>query len=208
MRSLVVIGGGGHAKVLIEALLSLGVSVSGYTDLEKGDPIQGVCYWGTDDQILRHNADKIQLVNGVGMVKSSQRRADIFRRFKQLGYSFATVIHNSAVIARGVELGEGVQIMAGAIVQPGCNIGANSIINTRAAVDHDAHIGENVHIAPGATLSGGVVVEDGAHVGTGATIIQNIRIGANSTVGAGAVVIKNIPPNVTVIGVPARILNS
>jgi acetyltransferase-like isoleucine patch superfamily enzyme len=57
-------------------------------------------------------------------------------------------------------------------------------------------------------LSGGVVVEDGAHVGTGATIIQNIRIGANSTVGAGAVVIKNIPPNVTVIGVPARILNS
>jgi sugar O-acyltransferase (sialic acid O-acetyltransferase NeuD family) len=202
---VIIIGAGGHAKVLIDALLP--AEVLGLTDANPeraGQLLLGLPVIGSDDVVAQYPPTTIRLVNGLGSVRAGYHRKSLFERFKREGYQFASVIHPSVVIARDVVLSEGVQIMAAAVVQSGCHIGKNTIINTRAVVDHDCHIGSHVHIAPGAILSGGVDVGENAHIGTGATVIQGIRIGRNSLVAAGAVVIRDVPEDVTVAGVPAR----
>ncbi|WP_050479716.1 acetyltransferase [Herbaspirillum rhizosphaerae] len=202
---IIILGAGGHARVLLKALA--GATVLGLTDpdpAKAGGAIAGIPILGTDDALKAYAVDKVVLVNGIGSVGSNERRRDLFARYKQIGYAFLNVCHPSAVVADDVLLGEGVQIMAGAILQTGCSVGENSIVNTGAVVDHDCGIGRHVHIAPGAVLSGGVEVGDNAHVGAGATVIQGVRIGANSLVGAGAVVVRDVPPGVRVAGVPAK----
>ena len=191
-KSCVVIGGGAHARVLMDALLLSGVKIQGFTDLTpKQISLHGkaINYLGTDEEFLKKpHPEDIQLVNGVGSVGDPERRREIFNRFKEAGCSFLTVIHPSAIVAKDVTLGEGVQVMAGAIVQIDSKLGSNVIINTRASVDHDCAIGDHVHIAPGAVLSGNVTVGESAHVGTGASVVQGIRIPAGTLVKAGSVI--------------------
>ncbi|TKI58590.1 acetyltransferase [Brevibacillus antibioticus] len=204
MRSYIVLGGGGHAKVLMEILRLRGLDVLGYTDPHSSVPIGDSQCLGNDDLVESYSPETILLVNGLGSVGDNRKRKQIFESWKEKGYSFATVIHPSAILSPDVVLGEGVQVMAGVIIQTGTKIGVNSIVNTRATIDHDAKIGHHAHIAPGAILSGNVTVQDGAHLGTGVTVIQGVSIGKNSIVGAGAVVVKDVEENVTVAGVPAR----
>lgn len=207
---VLILGAGGHAKVLVEALLANSAIIAGIVDADAaltGTRLLGVPVIGGDELVSQFPQDEILLVNGIGSIRQPVRRRDIFLRFKELGYSFATVVHPSAVVASDVELGEGAQIMAGAVIQPGSLIGKNAVINTRASVDHDCAIGVHVHIAPGATLSGGVTVGQGSHIGTGATVIQGIDIGEESLVGAGALVLHDVPSAVAVVGVPARVVN-
>ena len=161
---------------------------------------------GDDSAISAYSNDAVELVNGLGSVGDTALRASIYYKFKKLGYGFRQVIHPVAIIASDCILGEGVQVMAGAVVNTGTKIAENSIINTGAVVDHDCVIGSHVHIAPGATLSGGVQLGDGSHIGTGATVIQGISIGRNALVGAGAVVLKDVPPGAKVVGVPAKVM--
>lgn len=204
---VIIIGAGGHAKVLIDALRLSSTPILGIVDAgdeKRGANLSGVPVIGDDNEVLKYRADEIILVNGIGSVKRPERRREVFDRFKSMGYDFANVVHPSAVIASDVVLSEGVQIMAGSIVQPGCVIGANAVINTRASVDHDCSIGDNVHLAPGVTISGNVRIGNGSHVGTGSAVIQGITIGENSVIGAGAAVIKDIAGNAVFIGVPAR----
>jgi UDP-perosamine 4-acetyltransferase len=204
-----VIGAGGHARVLISVLKTLNINVLGITDSapDKVDcKIDSFAVLGNDEKILAFSPDSIELVNGMGSVSSTEKRKAIFVKFKNYGYSFANVIHPSAIIMNDVQLGEGVQIMAGAIVQTGCVIGDNCIINTGATVDHDCFIDEHVHIAPGAVISGGVHIGTMSHIGTSATVIQGIKIGSSTIIGAGAVVVSDIPPGVQALGVPAKII--
>ena len=206
---LIVLGAGGHTGVLISVLKNLNINILGITDSESdkiATKINGIPFLGDDDQINRYSTDSIELVNGIGSVSSTEKRKNLFLKYKNYGYSFSSVIHPSALIMNEVQLGEGVQIMAGAIVQTGCVIGNNSIINTGAIIDHDCIIGEHVHIAPGVVLSGDVHISSRTHVGTSATVIQGIKIGEGVIIGAGAVVLKEIPPWTTAIGVPARIM--
>jgi UDP-perosamine 4-acetyltransferase len=206
---VIIIGAGGHARVLISVLKTKGMDILGITDITSDkvvDHINGISVLGQDDIILQYAPDSILLVNGIGSVGSTVRRETVYKKFKQHGYSFASVIHLSAVIMDEVQLGEGVQIMAGAIVQPGCLIGNNSIINTGAIIDHDCVIGDHAHVAPGAVLSGGVHIGSSAHIGTSATVIQGSKIGQRVIVGAGAVVINDIPANAKVTGVPASFM--
>jgi UDP-perosamine 4-acetyltransferase len=206
-RPIIVIGAGGHAKVVIHALRDIGAEVIAAVDTDArlhGTEIAGVPVIGGDEAIESHPPGTVHLVNGVGSVSTPEIRRAVFVRLVAQGYEFAGLIHPSAVIASDVKPGQGSQIMAGAVVQPGTLIGANSIINTRASVDHDCRIGDHVHIAPGATLSGEVTVGEGSHIGTGASVIQGIFIGDRSVVGAGAAVIGDVPDGVTVTGVPAR----
>jgi len=208
---VIVIGGGGHAKVLINTLIDLSVNILGFTDCDGGNINQTILearFLGDDDIILQYPADSILLVNGLGSTKSTKKRKEIFEYFKNRGYSFTTVIHPASVVSRDVEISEGAQIMAGAIVQPGSHIGKNTIINTKVSVDHDCFIGDHVHLAPGVTLSGMVKAGSGSHIGTGATVIQGVHIGQNSLIGAGALVIKDVPAGATAVGVPARVLNN
>lgn len=204
-----IIGAGGHAKVLIDALLCLGERPMGITDSaseSKPANILGIPVLGDDEVVFKYSPEDILLVNGLGSTGLPILRQEIYARFKKKGYRFINVIHPAALIGRDVEIGEGVQIMAGAVLQTGIRIGNNTIVNTRASVDHDCVIGESVHIAPGVTLSGAVHVGDGVHIGTGAVVIQGVRIGPSSIVAAGAVVVDDIPERATASGVPAKVV--
>jgi sugar O-acyltransferase (sialic acid O-acetyltransferase NeuD family) len=203
---VIVLGTGGHARVVVATLRLLGVQIIGMTDIDPAGhkEVFGVPVIGTDDVVLRFQPEEIRLVNGLGSTSLPLLRTRLFDRFKRDGYSFFSLIHPSAIIAADAAWGEGTQIMAGAIIQPGCRIGDNCILNTGVAVDHDCRIGNHVHLAPGVTLSGGVTVGDGVHVGTGAVVIQGIEIGDSCLVGAGAVVIDKVTANTKMVGVPAR----
>ena len=208
-RPVIVVGGGGHAKVLVSTLLLCRRNILGFVDLNPAaPPLLGISCLGSDAAVLLHAPDDVRLVNGVGSTGSTASRQDVYDRFTREGYCFATVRHPSAVIAPEVQIEDGAQIMAGVILQSGSSVGANAIVNTGAIIDHDCVVGAHAHIAPRAVLSGGVRVGSGAHIGTGACIIQRVSIGAASVVGAGAVVIKDVPPGITTVGVPAKIIET
>ena len=208
-KPLIILGAGGHARVLIASLKPghagiLGIaerSGSGITGEVLGIPIIG-----DDESVLRYSPQDVQLVNGVGHVSSAEPRRALFEKFSALGYRFATVLHPTAFVSADVCLGEGAQAMAGAVIQPGAVIGKNSIVNTNASVDHDCRIADHVHICPGSTLSGAVRVGEGTLVGAGAVVIQGVEIGAQCVIAAGAVVIHDVSAHARVAGVPARIM--
>lgn len=204
---VLIVGGGGHAKVIIEVLRLRAITILGIIDTDAaklGTEVSGIRIIGDDKAISGYKPETLLLVNGIGSVRLPKIRMAVFETFKAKGYTFATIIHPSSIMAADVVLGEGAQIMAGVVIQPGCIIGADVIVNTRASVDHDCIIGDNVHIAPGVTLSGGVKVGNGAHIGTGATVIQGVVIGKNCVIAAGSVVIDNMPSDTEVAGVPAK----
>lgn len=207
---VVMLGAGGHAKVLLDTLVLQKLSILGVVDFDARqiEKLPWDLKWlGQDECILDFLASEVQLVNGIGSIKTCTLRKQLFANYKEWGYSFMQVIHPSVIMGGDVSLGEGVQVMAAAVIQTGTVVGDNVIINTKVAVDHDCIIGDHTHLAPGVTLSGGVNIGAGVHVGTGATVIQGIKVGDNSIIGAGAVVIEDVPPSVTVVGVPARILD-
>jgi sugar O-acyltransferase (sialic acid O-acetyltransferase NeuD family) len=204
-RQWIILGGGGHAAVVVDTLRRLGQEPLGYTD-PADDSGFGIDLrrLGDDEVVDDYAPSDVYLANGLGSVSRTGRRAELYRRFAERGYRFGPIVHPSAIVAGSVRLADGAQVMAGGVLQANCRIGANALVNTSASIDHDCVIEDDVHIAPGATLSGDVIVERGAHVGVGATVIQGCRIGRNATVGAGAVVVHDVAHGDTVMGIPAR----
>lgn len=200
-KPVIILGAGGHAKVLVEVLRTTGHEILGFTDpfVKPGEKMFGVICLGGDDMLQEYSADEIELVNGIGALPGEHLRWEIGKKMREHGYCFTTVIHPSSIIAKDVELDVGVQVMAGTVLQPGVSIGCDSIINTGVCIDHDCHIGDRCHLAPGVTLSGGVRMGDGVHVGTGTSVIQDVEIGARTVIAAGAVVYNDIPADVKYI---------
>ncbi|HEV2548486.1 MAG TPA: acetyltransferase [Stellaceae bacterium] len=200
MLPLIVVGGGGHGRVVLEALRSAGREVRGVVDR---DPTvatllpKGVPWLGDDAALAGFPPAQYALVNGLGGIGDGKRRA-LFEKLRDQGYVFAPIHHESAVISHGVELGEGAQVMAGAVLQPGVRLGVNAVVNTRAAIDHDCHIGDHCHVAPGAVLCGDVIVGEDTHIGAGAVVIQGVRIGSGSIIGAGAIIRRDVGDNLVV----------
>lgn len=209
-KNLVIIGGGGHAKVLIDILKKIDkYEIIGITDSNKiTDSLTGIPVIGSDEILpsLRNQGVECAFI-GIGSVEDNSLRAGLFSKVISLGFEMINIIHPSAIIADSVEFGSGVAVMAGAIINPGAVIGNNVIINSGAIIEHDCVIGDNVHICPGVNCAGGVNIGELSHIGIGTTLKQCINIGKNVTVGAGSVVIKNIDDNFIVAGVPARILS-
>lgn len=195
-KPLVLLGAGGHAKVVHALAEAAGRRIVGVCDpalVEAGVIAwRGIPVLGGDDALEGMNTADVELINGIGQLVGSPLRRTVFQRAKRLGFHFPPLVHPFAWVAGQVLLGEGVHVMAGAVVQPDCVIGENSVINTRAAVDHDCVVRAHVHIAPGATLCGAVIVGEDAFVGAGCTVIQGISIGRRGIVGAGAVVVKDL----------------
>jgi sugar O-acyltransferase (sialic acid O-acetyltransferase NeuD family) len=208
---LIIIGAGGHAKVLIDCLLQQSAcNIIGILDNNiqtHGQRILGIPVLGGDDKIAAYPASAVKLVNGIGSIDVPLRRKAVYQQFKAVGYQFYSVIHANAYVAQSVQVGEGVQIMAGAILQAECKIGDNVIINTGASLDHDVQLENHIHIAPGVVISGNVLVGEESHIGARAVILQGLHIGQRCLVGAGAVVIESIKADSRVVGVPAKSLS-
>ncbi len=202
-QAIILLGAGGHAKVLLDALFCNDMEVLGYVNVKKLSDDIGIKYLGDDEQVLNFSANEVMLVNGVGNIIQRQQ---LFDTFKARGFSFAKVIHPSVIISTATILAEGVQIMAAAVIQTGVSIGENVVINTRASVDHDCCIGAHSHVAVGAILAGNINIGERVLIGAGSTVIQNLNIGSDSVVGAGAAVIGDVPSGKTVVGVPAHVL--
>jgi UDP-perosamine 4-acetyltransferase len=204
--TLIVIGTGGHARVLIEALRLGGAQILGALDHDptrRGQSVLGVPILGTDDALAQHGTGQVKLVCGVGSVAPGSARESVYRRLRDRGYEFEGVVHPSAVIASDAQLRDA-QVMAAVVIQPGVQLGENVILNTGCIIDHDCAIGDHAHISPGVTLCGDVRVGRGAHVGAGATVVQGIEIGEGAFIYAGAVVTRAVPARARVAGVPAR----
>lgn len=208
MTDLVMLGAGGHARVLVAALLLRNEQPIGCIAPDKpgADWPAGIAWLGGDDRLVKLDPAGVLLVNGRGSVASTEGRRRLFEHAKLQHFRFANVRHPAAIVEASCREGEGVQVMAGAIVQTGCSIDDNVIVNTGAILDHDCRIGAHAHIATGARLAGGIIVEDGAHIGAGAVLKQGIRVGRNAVVGAGAVVIGDVEADTTVVGNPARVI--
>ncbi|MFD1037063.1 acetyltransferase [Virgibacillus byunsanensis] len=203
-KPIIVIGNGGHAKVLVDILLVQNKKIIGYTAPTEEENDYGLTYIGKDDAILEYSPEEVVLVNAIGSTSNTEHRKKIYDYFKSNFYSFTNVIHPKTIIAKNTKLGEGVQIMAGTVIQPFTQIADNSIINTSVCIDHDCIIGKHSHIAPRTTLSGRVIVGESTHLGVGTTIIQNVEIGSNVLIGASSLVLKNIKTGSKAYGIPAK----
>lgn len=205
---IILLGAGGHAKVVLDLLHALDHRILGICDPELAN--NGVGQWrglpvlGNDEMIEEHRPDSIALANGIGSLPNSHLRHRLHQRFKQKGYRFITLVHPSAILGSGVELGEGVQVMAGTIIQADTQLGNDVIINTGARIDHESVIGDHTHVAPGAVLSGNVTVADGGHIGPGAVVIQGVKLGQGAVVGAGTTVLSDLPAYFQLTGQPPR----
>jgi UDP-perosamine 4-acetyltransferase len=203
---LLLVGAGGHAKVVIELVRAAGThEVVGLIDRDlEGSPILGVPILGTDVDLPRFRHEGINhAFVGIG---NNQRRLQMGRYLQQIGFEIINAISPAAVISVSVKLGRGIAVMAGAVINAEARIDDFAIINTRASVDHDCWVGEGAHLAPGSTLAGNVRIGTLAFVGAGASIIPGKNIGENAVVGAGACVIRDVPNGASAWGVPARIV--
>lgn len=198
---VIVVGGGGHAGVVAEAL---GRRLAGYLAPEPTDAT-GLGDWlGSDDRVEELEEQGFLFALGVGAVdrESMERRRSMMALVPAA--SFATVVHRAAVVLGSAALGAGSFVGAGAVIGTGSRIGVGAIINTNSSVDHDCVVGSNVHVAPGVTISGGVQIGDDTLIGVGASIRQQLVIGDRVVVGAGSVVICDLVSGSTAYGVPAR----
>lgn len=207
MRPVILVGAGGHAKGVAAAIRMAGGTIAAVAAPDGARELAarlGVRALSCDEDILDFAPADVELILAMGMISPSPLRRNILERFQAAGFSFATVVHPSAIIDPSTRLGEGTVVMAGAVIQADCQIAGNVIINTAAVVEHDCRVGAHTHLATGSVLCGGVLVGDGVHVGAGATVIQGRRIGSNALVAAGATVIHDVADGSRVGGVPAR----
>jgi len=207
-KPIVVLGGGGHASVLVEILRQLNQPIAAIVSpkLDENKLVfVGIKHLINDDDVLSFPPDSVLLVNGIGSLPGNQLRQEIYLRFASLGYHFLTLVSPHAIVSDYARLEDGVQIMANAVVQTGVEIGDNSIINTSASIDHDCRIGAHNHIAPAVTFSGDVTTGDSVHIGTAAIVIQGVHIGFNAVVGAGSIITKSVDADT--ICYPAKTIN-
>lgn len=198
MNRLVVIGAGGHGKVIADIALRNGYSDLSFVD----DYATGQCMnfpiIGNTELLENLNDGKTDFVIAIG---NNKTRSMIAERYH---VHWVKLIHPSAQIAYGVEIGEGTVVMAGAVINPDAKVGKHCIVNTCAVVEHDNCLGDYVHVSPNAALGGTVHVGRKSHIGIGAAVRNNITIANDTVIGAGAVVVKDLTEGTTYIGIPAR----
>lgn len=192
---LVLIGGGGHASVLVDLLRQDKreiLAIISPEDISSREVFKGMNHFLSDNDIHKYSPDEVRLVNGVGMLPGSKLRKKIGEYYSSLGYKFETIISKQAIVSEYAKVQEGAQVLNGAIVQAGSQIGRDSIINTGALIEHDTVIGDYNHIGPMAVLCGGVFTKNDVFIGANATVIQGVHLGNQVIVGAGAVVTSSL----------------
>ncbi len=201
--SVHVIGGGGHAKVVIRTLLDLGYAIAAvFDDNPKlwGLRLLGYPIVGPVERI--RDCPPLPAVIAIGAIAVRMALAE------RLNLPWLTVVDRHAHVDPTVRLGRGTVVMRGAIIQADSSLGDHVIVNTAASVDHDCAVANHVHICPGVHLAGGVTVGEAAFLGIGSVAIPGVRIGAATIIGAGAAVVRDLPERVLAVGVPARVIKS
>lgn len=200
MDNLIIIGAGGHAKVIADVAISNGYTILGF--LDDNPNILNFLNFNRLGSVkdFPKFADKAKFIIAIGSNCVREKIANTHNA------NFATLIHPTAVIGSNVTIQDGTVVMPYAVINADTKIGSHCIINSSAVVEHDCDIGDFSHIAPNATLCGTVMVGKKCHIGAGATIINNIDICENCIIGAGAVVTKSINVSGTYVGVPAKVI--
>ncbi len=207
-HKLLLIGAGGHCKVILDLLLkSKEYDVVGIIDLKEriGDNVFGIPVVGTELDLPKFSKKGVKYCFiSVGSIGNSSLRAKLYDLARKVGFIFPNLIHPSALVSFQAVLGNGNYIAPGVIINAGTQIGNNCILNTGAIIEHDCKLGDFVHISPGAVLSGDVKIGDHSHIGTGSVVIQGLKIGAMVMVGAGSVITRNIRSGVIAYGNPCK----
>ena len=198
-KKVIIIGAGGHAKVIADIVLKSNDILVGFLDdhLEKGTHILG--YEVLGDSSCAHLYQDCYFIIGIGSNKVR------YTLSKQLDVKWYTAIHPKATIAIDVHIGEGSAVMANAVINTSAHIGKHCIINTGAIIEHDNMISDYVHVSVGAKLAGTVYVGKYTRIGIGAVVSNNLKICENCDIRAGAVVIKNLIKSGNYQGIPAKI---
>jgi sugar O-acyltransferase (sialic acid O-acetyltransferase NeuD family) len=199
-KNIIIIGAGGHAKVIADIVIKSGECLHGFIDdhVPVGTKILGYPVIGKSDDIGTFKDAKF--VMGIG---NNHTRKQIAEKYNDLPWH--TAVHPSATVALDVSIGKGTVVMANAVINPSSEIGKHCIINSGAIVEHDNKLADYVHISPNAALGGTVCVGECTHVGIGATVRNNISITSGCVIGAGAVVVKDVVERGVYVGVPATI---
>jgi sugar O-acyltransferase (sialic acid O-acetyltransferase NeuD family) len=199
----VTFASGGHARVVVDAILAHAGSVVGFLDdlVATGTLVAGLPVLGPRTWLDSAPAGTV-IALGIG---SNLVRSEIAALCASKGLELATVIHPRAIVSPGASLGPGTVVLAGAVVNTGARIGTGCIVNSGAVIEHDCILGDFAHVSPNATLGGGVELGELVHLGLGAVVLPKLVVGARTVVGAGAVVTRSLPPNATAYGVPARV---
>jgi acetyltransferase EpsM len=206
MRDLIVIGGGGHARVVIETARATRDlwRVIGFVDPSSCAETQShlnIPRLGSDDALAHY--PNAAFILGIGAVGVSDRRQQVVVQIDAAESRWATLIHPGACVSASAIVGAGTVVLAGAIVASRARLGAHCIINHNAVVDHDATLGAFVHASPGSIIAGGAAVGEGSYIGMGALIRDHITLGHSCLVGMGAVVTKSFNAGSVLAGVPA-----
>ena len=208
MEKIVIIGGGGHAKVVLDILIKInkyeieGIIVDKIN--EKAE-LRGIPVFLGDSKLdYFFNSGIHKVAIGIGGYRDNKLRMNIFNLLKKKNFEPINVIDPSAIISETVKFGEGNVVFPGVVLNTGVILGNNNIIATGATIDHETIIEDNVLISAGVTVGAYSRIKDGALIALGAKIISGVEIGSSSLVAAGAVVTQNIKPLETVYGIPAR----
>lgn len=207
-QPVILIGSGGHAKVLIDILHTIkNYTIIGVTSnsLKRGDLFEGYKVLGEDSVIAEFSPQIHLIAMGLGGYRNNILRGEVYSYIKNLGFTFMNVIHPRAILSESTKLGEGVVIFPGVIVNTEVVIGNNTIIATGSTIDHETIIGNNVLISAGVTIGANVHIQDNSLLALGAKVVSGMTIGRNAVVAAGAVVINNVRENEIVYGVPAKV---
>lgn len=203
-KDLLIIGSGGHARVILETAALEGIATKGILDVNfSGDPetILGAPVLGNLNVMDSINPEEVYVFIALG---GNSERRQISELISRKGFSSITLVHPTAIVSKSANLAAGTFVAAGAIINPQAKIGEGTIINTGALIDHETRIGKFSHIGPGTTVCGRVNIGANSFIGAGVTIIDKISIGESVTVGAGSVVIADIPSGTTNVGSPSR----
>lgn len=203
MKTLYIVGAGGHGRVVADIARLNGYDEIRFLDDAEHPELKRYVVTGSTDLLSQVSPREVFIAVGDNFV-----RERLFHQAEKLGWQFPNLIHPKAVLADSVTLGKGVAVMAGAVVNPDAVIEDGCIINTGATVDHDDCIGMFSHISVGAHLAGTVTIGAGVFIGAGAVVINNICILGKAVIGAGAVVVSNIRSSGTYVGVPAKLIKN
>ena len=202
----VIIGAGGHAKVVIDLFRAAGqYDIAGLVDAgAPGTLVNGAAIIGGDDDLPRLRREGITHAHVA--IGNNHVRLKLARKLEAMGFALANAISPTATLSPSTVLGRGIAVMAGAVVNAESRLDDACILNTRASLDHDGHIGEGAHVAPGCALAGNVTIGRLSFLGVGTSVIPGIVIGEDTVIGAGACVVRPIPARAKAYGVPARLV--